>query len=107
MPNPCCARLHVWYKDARKRHRQLKEKAELTRQVDAAGFNQLERALLLFRLAASLHKVSVVDPAQSPPSCQRSASTLNRKSQDTISQLRPHIGPLTPHGDFFSIDDPL
>ena len=97
-PNPRCARLRIWYKDARMRRRQIKEKVELTRQVNAAGFNQLESALLLFRLTASLHNVSVVDPAQSPTQPHsRQRTTLKRKRQTTTSQLRSHIGPLTPH----------
>ena len=106
-PNPRCARLRIWYKDARMRRRQIKEKVEFTRQVNAAGFNQLDSALLLFRLTASLHNVSVVDPAQSPTQPHsRQCTTLKRKRQTMTSQLHSHIGPLTPHGNFFSIDDP-
>ena len=99
----------MWFKDARKRHRQLKEKAELTQQVDAAGFKSSERALVLFRLFTTLHNISAVKPALSPlppPSRQRFSSTLKRKHHDSTSKLRPHISPLTPHGNFFSVDDP-
>ena len=43
---------------------------------------------------------------RNPPSRQRSSPTLKRKCHDSTSKLRPHIGPLTPHGNFFSVDDP-
>ena len=44
-PNPRCARFRLWFKDsdARKRRNQLKEKAELTRQINDAGFDPFER----------------------------------------------------------------
>jgi len=76
-PKPRYARLRMWYKDARKRRRQLKEKAEITRQVDAAGFESSERVLVLFRLFTTLHNPTAVKPTLTP--------TLQPHSQTQMS----------------------
>jgi hypothetical protein len=102
-PNPRCARFRLWYKDARMRRKLVKDKAELTRQIEVQGFDPSERASVLFRLLATLHRISVVDPAQSPITPPSRHRTL---PVPTTPNLLPRIGPLTPHGNFFSIDDP-
>jgi hypothetical protein len=53
-----------------------------------------------------LHKpISISTPN---PCIRQSSRPRKLKCEyDTAPKLRPHIGPLTPHGNFFSIDNPL
>jgi len=104
-PKTHCAWLRIWHSDACKRRRLIKEKKALQSQLDRAGFTKIERALVLFNLTASLHRISVDDATQSPHS-PPSRPRKCKREYDTAPKLRPHIGPLTPHGNFFSIDDP-
>ena len=104
-PKTHCARLRIWHSDARKHYRLIKEKKVLQSQLDRAGLTKIEHALVLFNLTASLHGISVDDATQSLhslPSCPHK----RKREYDTAPKLRPHISPLTPHGNFFSIDDP-